>query len=236
MALVRAAAQVLEGEVMPPIKTKYETGVYIIRCLLTQKVYIGSAAYSFANRWSGHQSALRKNKHANPHLQAAWSKYGEEAFTFSIIERCKPVRCIEREQYWIDTLAATNSLTGYNIAPVAGNTLGTKRSPESIERIIVAAKKRGQDPEIREKIRAGSNTPEAKEKHRESCTRRSLTKQWREKCQEAAKEREANKDYTKIYTLEYRAKRSRQSKLLHMNGGMRTIRQLAAMKGRKVRK
>ena len=33
-------------------------------------------------RWKEHRRLLRRGKHCNPHLQYAWNKYGEDAFSF----------------------------------------------------------------------------------------------------------------------------------------------------------
>lgn len=99
------------------------TGVYCIRNAIDGALYIGSAAKSFPDRWSRHRMDLRHNRHANPHLQAAWNFYKESSFQFSILEACSPERCIEREQYFIDILHPQ-----YNICNVAGSTFGRKVS------------------------------------------------------------------------------------------------------------
>lgn len=49
------------------------------------KVYIGSAI-NIQQRWAKHKWHLRKHHHSNPKLQAAYDKYGEDAFRFSIVE------------------------------------------------------------------------------------------------------------------------------------------------------
>jgi group I intron endonuclease len=95
------------------------TGIYCIRNAIDGSLYIGSAARSFPDRWSRHRMDLRRNKHANPHLQAAWNFYKESSFQFSVLETCAPERCIEREQYFIDILHPQ-----YNICRVAGSTFG----------------------------------------------------------------------------------------------------------------
>jgi len=59
--------------------------IYRITNMANGKFYIGSAD-SFARREWQHKYALRRNEHKNPHLQAAWNKYGEEMFVFEIVE------------------------------------------------------------------------------------------------------------------------------------------------------
>lgn len=48
--------------------------------------YIGQTSRPAIERWREHLYPLRKNKHHNRYLQAAWNKYGESAFRFEIIK------------------------------------------------------------------------------------------------------------------------------------------------------
>ena len=59
--------------------------VYQITNMLTGDFYIGSTQ-SFAHREWQHRYALKRNEHKNPHMQASWNKYGEEAFVFEVLE------------------------------------------------------------------------------------------------------------------------------------------------------
>ena len=59
--------------------------IYKITCVVTQKFYIGSTMNK-AQRWARHRKELRAGTHVNKHMQAAWAKYGEEAFTFEVLE------------------------------------------------------------------------------------------------------------------------------------------------------
>jgi group I intron endonuclease len=45
------------------------------------------------NRWKTHLRLLRKGVHKNPHLQAAYNKYGESAFTFKAT--CMANECLD---------------------------------------------------------------------------------------------------------------------------------------------
>ena len=53
--------------------------------MLNNKYYIGSAQ-SFERRTWQHKYELGKGTHKNPHIQAAWNKYGVDAFVFEILE------------------------------------------------------------------------------------------------------------------------------------------------------
>ena len=73
---------------------------------------------------------LKGGVHKNAHLQAAWSKYGESAFTFTVIIRCEKSECLAAEQKEIDSRKPFLREFGYNVCPTAGSQLGTKRSQE----------------------------------------------------------------------------------------------------------
>jgi group I intron endonuclease len=64
-----------------------EFGVYVIRNIVTNKIYVGSTG-KLSERWNQHKYSLKRGKHSNPHLQSAWNKYGEKSFTYEIIEIC----------------------------------------------------------------------------------------------------------------------------------------------------
>jgi len=92
-----------------------KSGIYQIKNQLSGKRYIGSSANP-QRRWKDHLRKLRRGEHPNPHLQAAFDRYGEHAFGFSMLEEAEPGNLISREQYYFDVFAPE-----YNIAPVAGN-------------------------------------------------------------------------------------------------------------------
>lgn len=115
------------------------SGIYKITNLITNQIYIGSAA-DFIRRWTYHQSFLNRNKHFNRYLQRAWNKYGAENFEFSAIEAVAEENLIEREQYWIDTLNNCMAPIGYNLRPTANNNVGLKMSDETRAKMSASAK------------------------------------------------------------------------------------------------
>lgn len=108
-------------------------GVYCIANSINGKVYVGSASKSIKSRWCLHVSELRRGRHHSPHLQAAWNKYGEEAFELTTLEECPAEVCVEREQYYLDLFRAADTNYGYNMAPKAGSCLGVRHKPETPE-------------------------------------------------------------------------------------------------------
>jgi len=67
-----------------------KAGVYEIKCLNTGKVYVGQST-DIKKRWKEHKDLLNKAQHHNKRLQADWTLHGKEAFSFSIIQKHKPV-------------------------------------------------------------------------------------------------------------------------------------------------
>jgi group I intron endonuclease len=108
------------------------SGIYKIKNLINEKVYIGSAI-SLKNRWKTHISCLNKNKHHSSKLQNSWNKHSSIGFIFEIIEECEKEKLIEREQFFIDLYNSYKE--GYNCTPKAGSNLGRKCSDETIKRM-----------------------------------------------------------------------------------------------------
>ena len=101
-----------------------QAGVYTITNAHDGKIYVGSSSNIVA-RWAKHRNALKLKKHHCRHLQYAWSRDGQEAFEFEIVELVDDPLFIEaREQFWMWRLDVANSARGYNTAPAAGSMLG----------------------------------------------------------------------------------------------------------------
>lgn len=117
------------------------TGVYEIANVGNGKRYVGSAV-SFSQRWNEHRSLLRRGRHHSKHLQSAWAKYGEGAFTFRPLLICAPADLLVYEQIALDALAAE-----YNGARRAGSTFGMRHSEETKAKIAAKAIGRKRDRE-----------------------------------------------------------------------------------------
>lgn len=112
-------------------------GVYAIRNLVNGKMYIGSTANSFMKRWQCHKKRLRHGDHHSPHLQSSWDYYGEENFSFEIVEVTEPEKCREREDYYINLYQTLNPKFGYNteIVDIEGNTKCSEQTKEKLSAI-----------------------------------------------------------------------------------------------------
>lgn len=106
-----------------------DSGIYQITNKINKKVYIGSSI-CIKNRWKSHLSDLRRNVHPNIYLQNSWNKHKEKNFEFSILEYTTKDELLDREQYWIDELNATNKKIGYNISLVAGSPMKNRKHTE----------------------------------------------------------------------------------------------------------
>lgn len=88
------------------------TGIYQIKNNKSGKVYIGSTN-NLDKRKKQHFKELAEGRHINKALQQDFTKYGENAFTYSIIEYTWNSNRLQREQSWIDALKKSGRL--YNV-------------------------------------------------------------------------------------------------------------------------
>ena len=109
-----------------------KSGIYEIRNTTNGNRYVGSAV-NLKRRWSDHKKRLLGGTHRNEHLQRAWNKYGEDAFEFDVLEYWEPEFLISMEQWWMNMLQPE-----YNIAPVAGNSLGYTHTDEALANMSAA--------------------------------------------------------------------------------------------------
>ncbi len=125
-------------------------GIYQITCSPTGKFYIGSTTNIYTRWHSGHRSLLRRGVHYNPYLQNAWNKYGEQAFSTTVLDSCDSTDLIAREQFWLDTLQPFGD-RGFNIAIDTENShRGRKHSLSTIMRLCAIRRDR---PQIRHRKR-----------------------------------------------------------------------------------
>lgn len=91
------------------------SGIYLITNQTNHKIYVGSSTFCERRRIE-HKGKLNKNKHPNPHLQAAWSKYGELSFRFDIVEEIPIEQLQFVEQQYLDWIGVMPKQWFYNIS------------------------------------------------------------------------------------------------------------------------
>lgn len=119
-------------------------GVYAIRNIVNGKMYIGSTVNPFSKRFGCHRKRLRKGIHHSQHLQAAWNKYGEQNFSFEIIEIVEPELCREREGYYMALYKTLDPKYGYNVEIVNTNGI-TNVSEETKKKLSAITKQQWKD-------------------------------------------------------------------------------------------
>ncbi len=89
-------------------------GVYMIRCKVNGKVYVGSSSRSVKTRKHSHFNLLKAKKHTCKQMQNDFDEFGESAFEFNVLEKVDNGNAAVREAFWINALDATSATNGYN--------------------------------------------------------------------------------------------------------------------------
>lgn len=114
------------------------SGIYKITNIQNGKIYIGSAI-NIESRKRIHLSALRKGNHHNPHLLAAYKKYGEDSFVWDILEHVTQLNdLLYREQKYLDEVKPFDRNIGYNVLPTAGSPYRREYSFESRKKMSMS--------------------------------------------------------------------------------------------------
>lgn len=108
------------------------SGIYAIQNTITGKYYIGQSV-NIASRLYMHINMLRHDEHYNNHLQRAWNKSGETAFSFHVLEMCDESEMDVREIYYISLYNSYKR--GYNQTEGGGGMRGYTMSESSREKM-----------------------------------------------------------------------------------------------------
>ena len=112
-------------------------GIYIIENKINNKKYIGCSNDVF-RRWTTHRRELKTGKHTNSPLQRAYEKYGEENFSYTIIQETDKDNFEQlylMEIYWISYYRCfIEDGFGYNLSRGGNGALNAKHSDESVKK------------------------------------------------------------------------------------------------------
>lgn len=164
-------------------------GIYIIANDKSGKAYIGSTM-DFRKRWRNHRSCLCQGVHGNPHLQAAWNKYGEATFEFGVLEYLdNPEELHLAEQFWMDIYREEGKEL-YNFGSAARHPmLGMHHTEETKHRLSEASKSCSEETRqrISKTLRGRRLSEETKRKISKSQAGRKHTKETKRKIGRASK-------------------------------------------------
>ncbi len=93
------------------------SGIYIIKNIVNNKVYVGSSI-NIKNREYKHFWMLNRGIHDNIPLQNSYNKYGRDSFIFEVKEFCDDSILVERENFYISEYKSNILDYGFNLALV----------------------------------------------------------------------------------------------------------------------
>lgn len=118
--------------------------VYRIKCLINNRIYIGSTS-DINSRIINHKSSLRNKKHRNKYLQEDYNKYGEDCFEFEILEVVEnDSDLLNIEQWYLNNTDCLIDKGGYNILIKAGSPEGVSIHTED-SRKSMSEKRKGEN-------------------------------------------------------------------------------------------
>ena len=96
---------------------KPKSGIYGIISKKTGKVYVGSSKDTY-KRILAHKAALRLQYHNNQHMLRHFNMYGEDDFSYGVLEFCDETKLQDREEYWCAYFDVHDKDFGFNIASI----------------------------------------------------------------------------------------------------------------------
>lgn len=116
-------------------------GIYAITNVLSDTVYYGHTR-NIKERLYKHKSALKCKKHANPHLQSSYNKYGINAFVFAPVQLVENEKDLVTTEQWFMDNAYAIGLKLFNYLPATNSRIGMVTSEETKKKISLAHKGR----------------------------------------------------------------------------------------------
>jgi group I intron endonuclease len=124
------------------LKKQKIVGIYLIRNIVSERVYVGSS-FNIYERWEEHQISW-KDGSCNKRFKNSINLHGTGVFQFEILEELSKTisaREIEKiETSWISIFDATSE-KGYNVRKLAWSNQGNRHTPEAILKCSIAGKR-----------------------------------------------------------------------------------------------
>lgn len=117
------------------------TGIYSIRNLVTNRVYVGQAV-DVGKRLGQHRSMLRRGKHCNTHLQASYDKHGPDAFATALLQECSVAHLTAYENSYLSYYRGLPGGVYNQVGPAESPLTGSKQSPETLAALSIIRKGR----------------------------------------------------------------------------------------------
>lgn len=131
------------------IKHKGKSGIYCIKNVVNNKVYIGKAKCIY-KRIKQHITNLNtKNKDENPHLINSWHKHGRQNFEYYVLEYCEIETLSEKELLWMKKFNSLDRNKGYNLR--LDSSTGLVITEETRQKLRNSQIERFKNPEERKK-------------------------------------------------------------------------------------
>jgi group I intron endonuclease len=137
--------------------------VYLVTCLVNEKLYVGKTEQTLHERWLQHLSFARCG--AKWALSRAIRKYGPDNFTITVITTTGNRNTLSQlEKLWIVVLNSKIENHGYNMTDGGEGVSGRPMSEEAKRRISIANTGKTHSPSTRERLRiahTGRKLPES---------------------------------------------------------------------------
>ena len=95
-------------------------GIYGVFCTANEKWYVGQSV-NIKQRWADHARKLRNRAHGNPHLQAAWNKYGPASFLWIVLANLTIEELLDMAEAAAISEFQAMSPSGFNLREAGAN-------------------------------------------------------------------------------------------------------------------
>lgn len=153
--------------------------IYVFTNKINGKQYVGQTVRPFEERFGEH-------KRKKSLLNSAFNKYGEENFTYKVVDTAETIEELNRKEVaWIQKLGSVEPF-GYNLCYGGGNTMGYNHKPESRLKMSMTKKNKGSAKGEKNHFYGKKHTEETRRKMREAwATKRVMTEEMKQKIREA---------------------------------------------------